>query len=158
MLALLFLLFLIGQQAAGGPVILGGATTFIAVCGLINPPSESFGIYIKVMGGVIILGFYHGLVVLPVALILKDKASEKCSSLCCLKCEPSAGQSRDRNNDVGEAEHCETVNLDLRFCPSGTHLVEGSVEESRAKQLFADLHSQSTSARSDEGVSNLAYF
>jgi hypothetical protein len=53
-------------------VVLGAATSLVALCGLINPPPGVFAVFLRTIAGVFALGVYHGAIVLPVALVVLD--------------------------------------------------------------------------------------
>jgi hypothetical protein len=54
------------------PIVQGAITTLLGMSGLINAPSESYDIFFQVTADVIVLGLYHGLVVLPVFLLISE--------------------------------------------------------------------------------------
>jgi hypothetical protein len=60
-------------QAAGGPVVLGAATSMVALCGVADAPTGGFTIFLRTIAGVFALGMYHGLIVLPVVLVLAEE-------------------------------------------------------------------------------------
>ena len=93
------------------PIVQGAITTLLGMSGLINAPSESYDIFFQVTVDVIVLGLYHGLLVLPVFLLISEdiarflwgcvdciKSSCGCSSP--KKDEEQGGE--DSRNNLGE--------------------------------------------------------
>ena len=79
-------------------MLLGAATTVLGLSGVINPPTGGYTIFLRTIVGVIVLGIYHGLIILPVALVLVDKltpAASFCQQKSVLTLVP---QSTPRNN------------------------------------------------------------
>jgi hypothetical protein len=71
----------LSTQRIAWPVILGAITTFISVSGLMDAPSEGYRVFFVILSGVLVLGIYHGLVIIPVLLITSDQlTSFICSS------------------------------------------------------------------------------
>ncbi len=69
-------------------MILGAITTFIGVSGLIDAPSECYRVFFIFLTGVLVLGIYHGLVIIPALLVTSDQ-------LTILICRGSAPSSND---------------------------------------------------------------